>query len=324
MASRRDLTTLGYRRIVQLLVYLGIVPGVLLSAIGVLLLVLDKAAYNLLIGILVLSFTGTLVTGVILVWVFLRRERNLSELQADFVSKVSHELRTPLTSIRMFTETLSLRRGDKPAEDRCIEALNRESARLQGLIDRLLDWGRMESGRRIYELAAHDVGQIVDEAIAAFEPARERRNVELEIDIAPSLPPVLCDRGAMVDALVNLLSNAYKYGGQPRWIRVSAAAGEREVEITVRDNGKGIARNEHKRIFEKFYRVDDLLARQQEGSGIGLAIVLHVMRAHRGRVTVDSAPGRGSAFTLVLRRNLPARLVEAIKPSMTERHGGVA
>jgi two-component system, OmpR family, phosphate regulon sensor histidine kinase PhoR len=324
MSSRRDITTLGYRRIVQLLVYLGIVPGVLLSAIGVLLLVLDKGSYNLLIGILVLSFTGTLVTGVILVWVFLRRERNLSELQADFVSKVSHELRTPLTSIRMFTETLGLRRGDKAAEDRCIEALNKESARLQGLIDRLLDWGRMESGRRIYELAEQDVGLLVDEAIAAFEPARERRNVEIEVDVAPGLPQVLCDKGALVDALVNLLSNAYKYGGQPRWIMISASANEREVAITVRDNGKGIARNEHKRIFEKFYRVDDLLARQQEGSGIGLAIVQHVMRAHRGRVTVDSAPGRGSAFTLMLRRNLPAGLVEAFKPHVTERHGGVA
>jgi two-component system phosphate regulon sensor histidine kinase PhoR len=129
--ASRDFTTLGYRRIVQLLVYLVIVPGVLLSAVGVLLLVLDKSSYNLLIGILVLTFTGTLATGVILVWVFLRRERDLSQFQADFVSKVSHELRTPLTSIRMFTETLTLRRGDKATEDRCIEALNKESARLQ-------------------------------------------------------------------------------------------------------------------------------------------------------------------------------------------------
>jgi two-component system phosphate regulon sensor histidine kinase PhoR len=325
MATRRDITGLGYRRIVQLLVYLVIIPGVLLSAIGVLLLVLDKGSYNLLIGILVLTFTGTLVTGVILVWVFLRRERNLSELQADFVSKVSHELRTPLTSIRMFTETLSMRRGDQAAEDRCIDALTKESTRLQGLIDRLLDWGRMESGRRVYELSEQEVGPLVEEAIAAFEPARERRNVELEVAVAPGLPRVLCDRPAMVDALVNLLSNAYKYGGQPRRIEISASANEREVAITVRDNGKGIARNEHKRIFEKFYRVDDLLARQQGGSGIGLAIVQHVMRAHRGRVEVDSAPGRGSAFTLTLRRNLPAGLVEALKPRVNaERQGGVA
>src|SRR5438045_5875705 len=161
MAARRDVTRLGYRRIIQLLVYLVIVPGVLLTAVGVLLLVLDKGSYNLLIGILILSFPGTLVTGVILVWVFLRRARNLSDLQADFVSKVSHELRTPLTSIRMFTETLLMRRGDAVAEDRCIEALDKESARLQQLIDRLLDWGRMESGRRIYEVAEHDVRAIV-------------------------------------------------------------------------------------------------------------------------------------------------------------------
>jgi two-component system phosphate regulon sensor histidine kinase PhoR len=324
MASQRELTGLGYRRIVLLLVYLGIVPGVLLSAIGVLLLVLDKGSYNLLIGILVLTFTGTLVTGVILTWVFLRREKNLSELQADFVSKVSHELRTPLTSIRMFTETLSMRRGDKATEDRCIEALNKESARLQALIDRLLDWGRMESGRRVYELAEHQVATIVDEAINAFEPTRDRRNVELVVDVADDLPPIACDKSALVDSLVNLLSNAYKYGGQPRRIEVSARATDKEVAITVRDNGKGIARNEHKRIFEKFYRVDDLLARQQEGSGLGLAIVQHVMRAHRGRVEVDSAPGRGSAFTLLLKRSLPQSLIESLKPPTAERHGGVA
>jgi len=297
---RRDLTTLGYRRIIQLLVYLVIVPGVLLSTVGFILLVLGEAQYNVIMGLLVLTFCGTLATGVILVWVFLRRERNLSELQADFVSKVSHELRTPLTSIRMFTETLTLRRGDQASEDRCIEALGKESARLQHLIDRLLDWGRMESGRRVYELAEHDLGEIVEEAITAFEPTREKRSVELEIDVQPGMPPALCDRGALVDSLVNLLSNAYKYGGEPRKIGVAVSMSPGTATITVRDNGKGIARKEHKRIFEKFYRVDDLLARQQEGSGLGLSIVRHVVRAHRGRILVDSEPGKGSTFTLML------------------------
>jgi len=311
MARRRDFTTLGYRRIVQLLVYLVIVPGVLLSAVGVLLLVLNKGSYDLLIGILVLTFTGTLVTGVILVWVFLRRERNLSELQADFVSKVSHELRTPLTSIRMFTETLTLRRGDKASEDRCIDALNKESARLQALIDRLLDWGRMESGRRVFELSPHEVKDVVEEAISAFEPTRTLRHVELELSLGEDLPKIWCDKGALVDALVNLLSNAYKSGGQPRRIEIGTKLSERSVGIFVRDNGKGIARNEHKRIFEKFYRVDDLLARQQEGSGLGLSIVQHVMRAHRGKVEVESEPGKGSAFTLFIPRRPPTLIVDA-------------
>jgi two-component system, OmpR family, phosphate regulon sensor histidine kinase PhoR len=297
---RRDLTTLGYRRIIQLLVSLVIVPGVLLSGVGFMLLILGEAQYNLIVGILVLTFCGTLATGVILVWLFLRRERNLSELQADFVSKVSHELRTPLTSIRMFTDTLKLRRGDPTSEDRCIEALTKESARLQALIDRLLDWGRMESGRRIYELSEHDLGTVVDEAIHAFEPTREKRSVELDISVDPALPPVLCDRGALVDSLVNLLSNAYKYGGHPKKISISVSITGRTAVIAVGDNGKGIARNEHRRIFEKFYRVDDLLARQQEGSGLGLSIVKHVIRAHGGRILVESELGKGSTFTLVL------------------------
>jgi two-component system, OmpR family, phosphate regulon sensor histidine kinase PhoR len=305
--TTRDLTTLGYRRIVLLLVWLVIVPGVLLSAVGVLLMVLGEARINLLMGILVVTFSGTLATGVILVWVFLRRERNLSELQADFVSKVSHELRTPLTSIRMFTETLQLRRGDTQTEDRCIDALNKESTRLQHLIDRLLDWGRMESGRRVYEVVPHSVATIVDEAVTAFEPTRSLRSVELSIQISEDLPELWCDKSALVDSLVNLLSNAYKYGGQPRRIEIYAQRRERGVGITVADNGKGIARREHKRIFEKFYRVDDLLARQQEGSGLGLAIVKHVMRAHKGRVLVDSEPGKGSAFTLLLPAGVPTR-----------------
>lgn len=300
--ASRDFTTLGYRRIVTLLVYLVTVPGILLSAVGVLLLFLGEVRYNILMGILVLTFSGTLATGVILVWVFLRRERNLSELQADFVSKVSHELRTPLTSIRMFTETLTLRRGDQATEDRCIAALAKESARLQALIDRLLDWGRMESGRRIYDIGPRDTRAIVEEAIAAFEPTRERRHVELTVSIDEGLPPIAADQAALVDAIVNLLSNAYKYGGTPRKIDISAHATQRGVAITVRDNGVGIARKEHSRIFDKFYRVDDLLARKQDGSGLGLAIVRHVLRAHHGKVTVDSEPGRGAAFTLLLPR----------------------
>lgn len=301
VSPRRNLTTLGYRRIIQLLVYLVTVPGFLLSAVGVLLFVIGEARYNLLLGILILTFCGTAFTGVTLVWVFLRREWNLSELQADFVSKVSHELRTPLTSIRMFTDTLILRRGDTATEDRCIEALSKESARLQHLIDRLLDWGRMESGRRTYDFATHDIAGVIDEAIAAFEPARERRDVTLSISVDPGLPPAYCDKSALVDCLVNLLSNAYKYGGNPRLIEISARAdAHKSVGITVRDNGNGIPRKEHKRIFDKFYRVDDLLSRQQEGSGLGLSIVRHVIKAHHGKIVVDSEPGRGSSFTLTL------------------------
>jgi two-component system phosphate regulon sensor histidine kinase PhoR len=298
--AKQDLSALGYRRIVILLVGLVVVPTFLLLAVGLLLLFLGEAEFNLLMGILVSALSGAAVTGVILVWVFVRREANLSRLQSDFVSKVSHELRTPLTSIRLFTETLALRRGDVAAEDKCIEALGRESTRLQELIDRLLDWGRMESGRKEFVLRETDVRSIIDPALAAFEPVRERRPVDLSVDVASELPVVLADRGAIVDAVLNLLTNAYKYGGDPPSIGVRARHSGKHVLISVVDNGPGIAPAEHKRIFQKFYRVDDRLSRDREGSGLGLAIVKHVVRAHNGRVELTSALGKGSTFTIAL------------------------
>lgn len=289
-----------YRRIVLFLVSLVVVPSVLLSSVGVMLLVLGEAKFNLLLGILVLCFTGAVVTGVVLVWVFVRRDAQLSALQADFVSKVSHELRTPLTSIRMFTETLAMRRSDEAVAVRCIEALGRESLRLQELIDRLLDWGRMESGRRLYDHAEVDVSRLIESAVAALDPSIKRHEARVEVRLEPGLPRLWGDAGALKDALINLLSNACKYGGEPPTVTVRARLAGGDLCIDVADNGAGIERREQKRIFEKFYRIDDRLSRQREGSGLGLTIVQHVMAAHSGRVELDSEPGRGSTFTLVL------------------------
>lgn len=300
MASR-DLVALGYRRIVALLIALVVVPSFLLLALGVILLFFGEAELNLLLGILVMLLSGAAATGVVLVWVSVHREARLSRLQNDFVSKVSHELRTPLTSIRLFTETLALRRGDVEAEDKCIAALGREGTRLQEVIDRLLDWGRMESGRREFVMKDTDLRSIVESAVAAFEPACERRGVELQVELPAESLTVHADRGAVSDALLNLLTNAYKYGGDPARISVFATQENGQVRLTVQDNGQGIPKREHQRIFQKFYRVDDRLSREREGSGLGLAIVKHVMRAHRGRVELESAQGKGSAFTLVLR-----------------------
>lgn len=290
----------GYRRIVILLVWLVVVPTFLLVALGVILLFLGEAKANLLMGLLVMALSGAAATGVILVWVFVRKEANLSLLQSDFVSKVSHELRTPLTSIRLFTETLALRRGDPEAERRCIQALERESTRLQELIDRLLDWGRMESGRREFVKQPTDACSLVRSVLGSFDSVRERRPVQVDLELPDHELLVNADRGAVSDALMNLLTNATKYGGDPPIIRISARQDGPLVRITVKDNGGGIAQVEHSRIFQKFYRVDDRLSREREGSGLGLAIVKHVMKAHGGRVELDSALGRGSTFTLVL------------------------
>lgn len=296
----RNWQRIGYRRIVQLLVYLVIVPTVLILLVGIVLTFLGND-FNVLFGLLTVSFVLVVVTGVTLVLVFLRREASLSALQADFVSKVSHELRTPLTSIRLFVETMDRARGDNVTQDKCLEALGRETERLTQLIERLLDWGRMEAGRKQFDLHRELVGDVIDEAAEAFVPLRERHpDLDFAVEVDTSLPTVYADRGAMVDAIGNLLSNALKYGGTPPVVRLRAVRAGEAVAIEVTDNGDGIAHGEHRRIFDKFYRIDDRLSREREGSGLGLAIVKHIVRAHRGRIQLDSAKGNGSTFRIVL------------------------
>lgn len=299
-AVTKNRQRLGYRRIVQLLVFLVIVPTALILLVGIVLMFLGST-FHLLFGALTVSFVLVAVTGIVLVLVFLRREANLSELQADFVSKVSHELRTPLTSIRLFAETMERARGDQATQDKCLGGLTRETERLIQVIERLLDWGRMEAGRKLFELRPETAANLVAKSVEAFSPVRD---CHPELDFAahadPDLPSVEVDVGAMVDAIGNLLNNALKYGGSPPAVRLRAVRAARGVAIEVSDNGVGIPPVEHRRIFQKFYRIDDRLSRVREGSGLGLAIVKHIVRAHRGRVYVESMEGRGSTFRIVL------------------------
>jgi two-component system phosphate regulon sensor histidine kinase PhoR len=266
--------------------------------------------FNIVFGVLTVSFVAVLVTGIVLILVFLRREANLSGLQADFVSKVSHELRTPLTAIHLLVETMQRPDTDDAARAKCLAAVREETERLKQRIERLLDWGRMEAGRKQFELREERVKDVLDDAVAAFSPLRFGNDLQFTCDAPGDLPAVLCDRHAMVDALVNLLSNAAKYGGSPSAVKLSARSTKQGVAFEVTDNGAGIPRSEHTRIFEKFYRIDDRLSRTRGGSGLGLAIVRHIVRAHRGRVVVVSEKGTGSTFRIIL----PAYVADAKAP----------
>ncbi len=299
--STKNIQRLGYRRIVQLLVYLLVIPTVLMLAIGILSMFLDGRT-NLLFGVLTVCFVSVMATGMVLVLLSVRREANLSELQADFVSKVSHEFRTPLTAIRLFAETLERSSGDPAMQAKCVAQLKHETERLTRLIERLLDFGRMQAGGKIYQLREEAVSDLVRDAEEAFAPYRAPATEHVfAVEVAPDLPRVRVDRAALTDVLVNLLSNALKYGGQPPSVRLSVRrtkAGEVSFEVT--DNGEGIPGHERERIFQKFYRIDDRLSRSREGSGLGLAIVTHVAKAHGARVTVESVKDQGSTFAFVL------------------------
>ncbi|AKF79982.1 His Kinase A (phospho-acceptor) domain-containing protein [Myxococcus fulvus] len=258
----------------------------------------NRAVYGVLLGLFYLTLTfGVVYTGRVLY-----REARLSRMKTDFVSLVSHELRTPLTSIRMFIETLALGRLKDPAQmQEVLTLLTRETERLSIFIERVLDWSRIEGGRKVYQREPLPVMDVVDTAVSAFRAQRLEGGVDLKVDVADDLPRVDVDKEAVAGALLNLLQNAYKYSGPTdRRIQLSAHRSGRWIDLTVEDNGVGIAPKERKRIFERFYRVDNLLTRKTEGSGLGLAIARRIIEAHGGRIGVKSELGRGSRFTIHL------------------------
>jgi two-component system phosphate regulon sensor histidine kinase PhoR len=236
------------------------------------------------------------------------REIRLSRLQTDFVSNMSHELRTPLTAIALFVETLRSGRLQDPGRvQECLDLLARETDRLSRRIERVLDWARMEAGRRVYDFESCPPRELCDEALRALRSQRllqdDPDGVAIEVDA--TLPTVRADRDAIVEALLNLLQNATKYTPPPRRIRVSALRRGAEVGLCVEDNGPGIEKRHRRRIFEKFYQADTRLSTMAQGavdrgSGLGLSIVRAVARAHDGHVELDSEVGRGSRFTLWL------------------------
>jgi signal transduction histidine kinase len=238
------------------------------------------------------------------------RETRLSRLKTDFVSSVSHELRTPLTSIRMFTETLLLGRVKSKDEEReCLETIGQETERLSRLVERILDFSRMEAGRKAYQFRPENIKELVDAAVAACRPMIEKDGFEVSTKIPDDLPEPAVDHDAMVEVLINLLSNAIKYSPEGRRVDIAAAKDTEYVDLTVTDSGVGIPRADQKRIFEKFYRVDDRLGAEVGGSGLGLSLVNYIVKAHGGEIKVDSTPGKGSTFTV----RLP------IQPDQTEK-----
>ena len=244
---------------------------------------------------------AVIVAGIAVTWRLMRRETEMARLKSDFVANVSHDLKTPLSVIRMFGETLEMGRvPDEPRRQEYYRIITREAERLSRLIDNVLDFSRIESGRRRYDIVPTAVEPLVRETLEAFAYPLVQQAFKVEVTIAPDLPEVPMDPEAVGQALANLVDNAIKYSAEDRVLTVQAHVESGELVLAVADHGIGIPRAEQARIFDKFYRAGRSETQGRRGSGVGLALVHHVAEAHGGHVTVVSAPGEGSRFTLRL------------------------
>jgi signal transduction histidine kinase len=243
---------------------------------------------------------GALAIGMLLLLRDAGRQRETARIREDLVSGVSHELKTPLTLIRVYAETLEAD-PDSARSERLgyYQIIVRESERLGRLIDRVLSVSRVDHGQRSYRFAPTDLGALVGDTAERYAGFLRARGFRVAVSIAPDVPPVACDREAIAEALVNLLDNATKYSGDKREVLVRLSRrDETHVLIEVADRGIGIPASELPHVFDRFYRGGHQSGRG--GYGLGLFLVKHTTDAHGGRVEVESVPGEGSLFRLVL------------------------
>jgi len=242
-----------------------------------------------------------LAGGVLLTYRNVMKEMALARLKSDFVSNVSHELRTPLSLIRLYAETLEMGRlssREKYQEYYCI--IRKESERLTALINNILDFSRIEAGGKEYDFRETDIGELAHNTLESYRYQIEQHGFALEEEISDDVPRIRIDREAIARSLLNLVNNALKYSQNEKYLGVKLYRDNGSVKLEVTDHGIGIPPGEQQKIFEKFYRVGNPLVHNTKGSGLGLSLVRHIVRAHGGEVSVESAPGQGSKFIIAL------------------------
>ncbi len=228
-----------------------------------------------------------------------RREVRLSQMRSQFVSSVSHELKTPLTAIRMFAETLRMGRSrDAQMQTEYLDTIVTESERLTRLINNVLDFSKIEQGRKAYHFEPTSLAETVQATARTIPLAQQGFDLRLEVE--EGIPEIAADRDALEQALLNLLTNAVKFSGQSREIGLRLMSRNGDAVIQVTDHGIGISPEQHERIFENFYRAPAPESQRIPGTGLGLAVVAHIVKGHGGRIELESAPGKGSTFSICL------------------------
>lgn len=249
--------------------------------------------------ILIIGLDIILIIGAWLVYRNIRREMEFVRMKSDFVSNVSHELRTPLSLIRVFAETLEMGRVTTEEKKReYYTTILQESERLTRLVNNILNFSKMEAGKRQYRFEKTDLNAVVSDVLETYKIPLAAAGFEPRVELAPTLPPISADGEALSEAIINIIDNAVKYSGKEKFLRIRSGADQATAFLEFEDHGVGIAKKDRDRIFETFYRVHDGLVHDVKGSGLGLAIVRYIVEAHGGNVGVESTPGKGSTFRL--------------------------
>jgi signal transduction histidine kinase len=257
-----------------------------------------QRSFYLIALLLVLCAT---LFGAYFLWRDVGRELRMAEMRSQFIASVSHELKTPLTAIRIFAETLLMGRTKDPqAKTEYLDTIVNESHRLTRLLNNVLDFSKIEKGKRTYRKEPANLSEIVNAAIQATQYPLKQQDFHLNIQMEEKLPDISMDRDAIGQVILNLLSNAMKYSGESRKINLRVHKKADNVVIEVSDRGIGIDSIHQQRIFDKFYRVPSEQNQRIPGTGLGLALVFHIVKAHDGHVEVRSTPGKGSTFFIHL------------------------
>lgn len=247
-----------------------------------------------------LSMAAVLI-GFATAWRAFRRQQQLGQMKTNFVSSVSHELRAPIASVRLMAEELTHQERPDPAKVREYHSfISQECRRLSGLIENVLDFSRHEQGRKEYTFESTDLEALLTETSKLMQSYASAKNITIRPVVQGTPEPFEADGRALQQVLVNLIDNAIKHSPQDAGVEAGVGFEARQVSLWVEDHGEGIPPGEQQRIFERFYRRGSELRRETQGVGLGLAIVKNVVEAHNGSVTVRSAPGKGSRFTVTL------------------------
>lgn len=250
--------------------------------------------------ILIPIFILVLVLGAWIIFRNIRNEVRLAQMKSDFVSNVSHELRTPLALMRIYTEILEQNRiHDKAKKKKYFSIINSENERLTRLINNILNFSRMESGKKVYNFEMLSLNDIVQNTLTIYEHHLQNKGFELKTDLDKDLPDTSLDEEAVAECIINILDNSIKYSENVKHIIVKTGRTKDNIFLSVEDKGIGIESKEIDHIFEKFYRVTDGLIQNTRGSGLGLTLIKHFMDAHNGKIDVKSKIGEGTIITLL-------------------------